>query len=293
MTSNSLASNSNSRASELRHFIEMLLVRSPNDDNPIKSDRSFNLNCNKTNEKNFAIQYNDPTRTPCKEKKGSIRFQNINSSENEEEEEVEEEEEEEIEEDEENQKNKYDSHHDLSDLDLGYTKRQSTEYYDDVKRTLHFDDDTDANASEEENTDFTARNEHASTVEGQNKLFLYENTTSTPTKTSSAKTSSSMQKNTSASFKDVSKISTRSKHSISSSLSKRSNGPCSKNQTKKQNVSSKKSKNINSSNLSSGFSQGLSHSMISLVASSSSSFIQTKQVESNLKTSRNNKRIWK
>ena len=31
--------------------------------------------------------------------------------------------------------------HDVSDLELGYTKKQSCDYYDDVKRNLNFDDD--------------------------------------------------------------------------------------------------------------------------------------------------------
>lgn len=38
---------------------------------------------------------------------------------------------------------------DLSDLELGYTKRESKEYYDDVKRNLNFDDDEDDDDDDE------------------------------------------------------------------------------------------------------------------------------------------------
>lgn len=40
--------------------------------------------------------------------------------------------------------------HDVSDLELGYTKKQSCEYYDDVKRNLNFDDDDEDDDDEEE-----------------------------------------------------------------------------------------------------------------------------------------------
>ena len=51
----------------------------------------------------------------------------------------------------ENQQKYYDPH-DISDLDLGYTKRQSCEYYDDVKRNLKFDDDDDDDESSSQST---------------------------------------------------------------------------------------------------------------------------------------------
>ncbi len=57
----------------------------------------------------------------------------------------------------------------MSDIDLGYTKRQSAEYYDDVKRTLNFDDEDTENPTEDELTEKT-------------KNFLFKNSTSTPTK---------------------------------------------------------------------------------------------------------------
>jgi hypothetical protein len=41
--------------------------------------------------------------------------------------------------------------HDMSDVDLGYTKRQSYEHYDDVKRNLNFDDDGDEDINGDEN----------------------------------------------------------------------------------------------------------------------------------------------
>jgi hypothetical protein len=39
--------------------------------------------------------------------------------------------------------------HDLSDPELGYNKRESSEYYDDVKKNLNFDDDSDESDDEE------------------------------------------------------------------------------------------------------------------------------------------------
>jgi hypothetical protein len=66
-------------------------------------------------------------------------------------------------------KNKCFSYHNLSDIDLGYTKRQSAEYYDDVKRTLNFDDEDTENPTEDELAEKT-------------RNFLFKNSTSTPTK---------------------------------------------------------------------------------------------------------------
>ena len=50
--------------------------------------------------------------------------------------------------------------HDVSDLELGYTKKQSCEYYDDVKRNLNFDDDDDDDDKEEKqnNLEFSGEN---------------------------------------------------------------------------------------------------------------------------------------
>ena len=48
--------------------------------------------------------------------------------------------------------------HDVSDLELGYTKKQSSEYYDDVKRNLKFDDDDDEDESQSD-TEFSDNKE--------------------------------------------------------------------------------------------------------------------------------------
>jgi hypothetical protein len=49
--------------------------------------------------------------------------------------------------------------HDISDLELGYTKKQSSEYYDDVKRNLKFDDDDeDESQSDTEFSDNKEKN---------------------------------------------------------------------------------------------------------------------------------------
>lgn len=139
-----------SRSQELRHYIELLLNRSPssnvsesNDQGHSfqnvtdRSDGTANNNYHKLEEINkieknpdeFMSESNNIKYSEEKTDKDKSGF-NTDS--------------------EDGKKYSYDSH-DLSDLELGYTKRQSCEYYDDVKRNLKFDDDDE---EEEEKFDF-------------------------------------------------------------------------------------------------------------------------------------------
>jgi hypothetical protein len=154
-----------SRAFELRHFIEMLLTRSPSGEIDTKqqtksgeilglkhitapesakskitkkhsniSSGHHSTDSNTSHDNlsicsNFEI-YDEHSNSECSSKKNSL----LHSS---------------------------SCKQDLSDIELGYTKRQSSEYYDDVKKTLKFDDDDDEEEvvkREEENKEKKLKN---------------------------------------------------------------------------------------------------------------------------------------
>lgn len=257
------------RANDLRNFIEMLLVRSPSKDD--KTPRNVNESIMKGPSGSKSIgNHSESHKSLVKfdytaysnENNVDDATENYNSS-------LEEE-------DPDEGKSKYYSHHDISDIELGYTKRQSTAYYDDVKRTLNFDEDTE-NPTEDE-SEARALNENK---------FMFENSTSTPTKSRNPGT------------KDV------SKYLNSQALNKRNTKGSQRNTSAQQITSTNKirvlkkvkatSKGNNSiSNLSSS----RSHSMISLTTSCSSNGAQQKlneiSKESLNKSTKNVKqRVWK
>ena len=262
------------RANDLRHFIEMLLVRSP------ASEAGQPDAVEHTNSKPFrhmeasvseivaSTIYND--NTPVKKGHDSYyndddATENFDSSDEDEEDDLPERANRNSAE---NHRKHY-SHHDISDVELGYTKRQSSEYYDDVKRTLNFDEDED---------------EHDKL---QNDEF--NNATSTPTKITS-KQRLFMQKT--SSVRDVSKLSTSLMSTDNKvKATKKTNSGAKANKVKDV---KKKNLNLNSS------SSSRSHSMISLMTTPSSilnskDVIATTQANKKITVTNNNtnKRIWK
>jgi hypothetical protein len=88
------------------------------------------------------------------------------------------------------EENEYDSkktkYHDVSDMeDTGYMKRESAEYYDDVKRTLNFDDDEDDDDNDDEDDNENGEEEQAegetTPRKGNSNKFKFIHSTSTPT----------------------------------------------------------------------------------------------------------------
>lgn len=184
---NSSTATTSTRANDLRNFIEMLLVRSPSKQSsecelqkPVET-RSYSESINPsrlhvTSSSHTAREKNQPLQKQQQiglrnyqgqHSKSQPMFPDVDldatdldhsNSENDTE----------IDNGQRGGKTKHFSYHDISDIDLGYTKRQSSEYYDDVKRTLNFDDETDQTEDETDQGTLT-------------KTANY-NTTSTPSK---------------------------------------------------------------------------------------------------------------
>ena len=261
------------RANDLRNFIEKLLVRSPakEDVTPRNSNESISKLAPSGN-KSFG---NNSESGQLASNKSLVRF-NYTAYSNEHEDatdiynsSLEEEDQDDLQ-----SKSKYYSHHDISDIDLGYTKRQSTAYYDDVKRTLNFDDDTE-NPSEDESE---------APVLNQDK-FMFNNSTSTPTKSRN-----SMLK--SISSKNVSNINKKNIKAPQRNTSGPQNTSTNNKIRVLKKVKAQSKANTSMSNLSSS----RSHSMISLATSCSSAAPQNKVLEitKESKGTRNAKqRVWK
>ena len=286
---NSSSAMTSARANDLRHFIEMLLVRSPASEagQPEAFHEHFHSKPftrhmeASVSEIVASTIYND--NTPVKKRHDSYyndddddATENFNSSDEEEDDNLRER----ANRNSTENSRKYYSHHDISDVELGYTKRQSSEYYDDVKRTLNFDEDEDEHDKHQTNE--------------------FNNATSTPTKLT-CKQRLFMQKTClSSNVRDVSKLSTSlicTEQKVKAA--KKTNSGAKANKVK---AGKKKSLNLSSSS-------GRSHSMISLMTTPSSvlnpksSEMNTretttanqanKKISASNNNNNTNKRIWK
>lgn len=226
---NSSTATTSTRANDLRNFIEMLLVRSPSKQSsecelqkPVET-RSYSESINPSRlhvtSSSHTAQANNQ---PLQKQQGLRNYQGQHSksqpmfpevdldatdldhsnSENETE----------IDNGQRGGKTKHFSYHDISDIDLGYTKRQSSEYYDDVKRTLNFDDETDQTEDETDQGTLT-------------KTANY-NTTSTPSKQRVAKSGTLRHASTATNFAKKTCLSgnTNSNKQQTANTSSRNNG---------------------------------------------------------------------
>lgn len=119
ISNNNESKSNTSRAHELRHYIELLLNKSPSGQETQKE--TFTLNESKRGEKQVEEEDSDSTSL-------SETYDDFESDDKR-------------------------GYHDISDIDLGYTKRQSSEYYDDVKRNLNFDFDDSEDDQDQSLTD--------------------------------------------------------------------------------------------------------------------------------------------
>jgi hypothetical protein len=197
-------------------------------------------------------------------------------------------------------------YNDISDLeDTGYMKRESTEYYDDVKRTLNFDEDEEEDEIEESKTNHVKFLYSTSTPtlmkENINKFSLLANDNEIQNVNDNVLDISNNKKKSCLTSKSQSNLLKKNSANSASTSQLSTSNQTNKKMSLKKIKSIKKSNNSNVSNISSISNRSLS--MISLgqqqqLTSSSLASMQQQQQQqqhqySDIKSSKYGKPIWK